>query len=160
MNFKKFFLYFFIIVFLVFLDQYSKNYFIELLTHKPGMIYKVNDYFDFVYAWNYGISFGLFSDYKSSSNYIFIFLNISIILYLLTIIKDMSCESQKIGIVVIIGGALGNIYDRFDKGAVFDFISIHYKEYYFPAFNLADFFVNLGVFIIIISMINQKLRLQ
>ena len=58
---------------------------------------------------------------------------------------------EKIGILLIIAGAIGNVFDRICYGHVIDFISLHYHAYYWPTFNLADAFITCGAFLAILS---------
>lgn len=132
------------ILILVALDQLSKGFLITYLKTQPLYIIEVMPFLDFVYAWNYGISFGLFRQYYQYSNIVFLLLNSMIVIYLSNLLtKSDSCIAQA-GLTLIIGGAIGNIIDRLFHGAVFDFIYFHYQDYAFPAFNLADSFITVG----------------
>ena len=79
---QKFITYFLAIFFLIILDQASKNFLISYLKTQPNYILEVLPILEFVYAWNYGISFGLFREYYQYSNAVFLVLNSAIILYL------------------------------------------------------------------------------
>ena len=141
---KKILFYFIAILAFIILDQASKSFLITYLKTQPNYILEILPILDFVYAWNYGISFGLFREYYQYSNTAFLILNSLIVVYLIfLIIKTNSCLSRY-GLILIIGGALGNLIDRVFRGAVFDFIYLHYQEYSFPAFNLADSFITIG----------------
>ncbi len=137
---------------LIGLDQFSKSYFHLFLKNKINMTYKVTSFLSIVHAWNYGISFGLFSEYFHYSNYAFLIINCLIVGYLIAVHNASDSGIQRVGICFIVGGAVGNLIDRILKGAVFDFIHLHYKEYNFPAFNVADAFINIGVAILIIYL--------
>lgn len=141
---QKFITYFLAIFFLIILDQASKNFLISYLKTQPNYILEVLPILEFVYAWNYGISFGLFREYYQYSNAVFLVLNSAIILYLFYLTTESKGLLSHIGLVLIIGGAIGNLIDRVAHGAVFDFISLHYSGYYFPAFNAADSFITIG----------------
>jgi signal peptidase II len=145
-----------IITILAAIDQASKTYLISYLKTQFGMSLKVSSYFTFVYAWNYGISFGLFGNYYQYSNYAFLAINCIITGYLFSLIHSSSSKIQALGFAIIIGGAIGNIIDRIFRGAVFDFLYFHYNQYSFPAFNLADSFINIGVFLVIISFFKVR----
>lgn len=129
---------------LVILDQLSKGFLIVYLKTKPMYILEVLPFLDFVYAWNYGISFGLFRQYYQYSNIVFIVLNSIIVFYLTFILNKSASFLAQAGLTFIIGGAVGNIIDRLFRGAVFDFIYFNYQDYAFPAFNLADSFITIG----------------
>lgn len=143
-----------LIIMLVIFDQASKTNFIELLKTKAQMTIKVTSWFSFVSSWNHGISFGLFSDSKYSNN-AFLAINCLIVGYLVSLLASTNNKLQRLGITIIIGGAIGNLIDRFFRGAVFDFLYFHYNGYSFPAFNLADAFINIGVLFIILSFFRK-----
>jgi signal peptidase II len=138
-----------ILAILIVLDQASKTYLINFLKEEPGHMVELAPFLDIVYAWNYGISFGLFSDHYQYSNITFLALNSFIILYISYLaLKSETCLSF-LGLTVIIGGALGNLCDRIFLGSVFDFLYFHYGDFHFPAFNLADSFITIGAGILI-----------
>ena len=141
---KKLIYYFIAILSLITIDQTSKSYLILYLKTQPGYVLEILPILDFVYAWNYGISFGLLREYYQYSNAAFLILNSLIITYLIyLILKTKTCLSQ-LGLIFIIGGALGNLADRIFRGAVFDFLYFHYQNLAFPAFNMADSFITIG----------------
>ena len=136
-------------IILVLLDQLSKGFLITYLKSTPNYVLEVLPCLDFVYAWNYGISFGLFRQYSHYSNYVFLFINSIIVVYLADFINKTHSITAQVGLTFIIGGAMGNILDRLFQGAVFDFIYFHYYDYSFPAFNLADSFITIGAILYI-----------
>ncbi len=139
-----------LIMIVVLLDQATKSFFIYHVKEQIGMSIKITDFFSIVYAWNHGISFGIFSNYYQYSNYIFIAVNISITAYLVYLLTESRSLIERLGIAIILGGSVGNIIDRIFRGAVFDFLYFHYNDLGFPVFNLADCFINIGVFLIIV----------
>ena len=108
---------------------------------------------DFVLVFNTGISYGLFSGGGNLQRWILIILSLAIIIFLLNFLKNENSLISRISISLIIGGALGNIYDRFIYGAVVDFISLHAKGFSWYIFNIADIFIVLGVILFILSQI-------
>ena len=130
------------------LDVFTKWWAKSVLIKKAGMVVSPTSFLDFVYSWNKGISFSLFAD-SENANKIFMGISIVIILYLWKLLLDSKNYKIYKGFTHIIGGALGNLYDRFANGAVFDFISFHYGNFYFPAFNVADFLITIGALIVI-----------
>ena len=136
-------------VFLI--DLLSKNKIISIF--KDGVIEKiyVNDYLDFILVFNTGISYGLFSGGGDFQKWILISLSILIIIFLLSFVRNESSILSKLGISFIIGGALGNVLDRFIYGAVVDFISLHAKGFSWYIFNIADMFIVVGVILFILS---------
>ena len=133
------------------IDFLSKNKIISIF--KDGIIEKihVNEYLDFILVFNTGISYGLFSGGGDFQKWILISLSILIIIFLLSIIRNESTILSKLSISFIIGGALGNVLDRFTYGAVVDFISLHAKGFSWYIFNIADMFIVLGVILFILS---------
>ena len=136
-------------VFLI--DLLSKNKIISIF--KDGVVEKiyVNEYLDFILVFNTGISYGLFSGGGDFQKWILISLSILIIIFLLSFIRNESSILSKLSISFIIGGALGNVLDRFTYGAVVDFISLHARGFSWYIFNIADMFIVLGVIFFILS---------
>lgn len=140
------------IILLILSDLISKNLVSTYLRDFVGMTKDFTSFFGFVHSWNHGISFGLFSEYHYYSNIAFSILNSLIISYLIYIYY-MSDKGILIGAyAIIISGATGNLIDRFINGAVFDFIYLHYQNYHFPVFNLADCYISLGIMMLIYDM--------
>jgi len=133
------------------IDFLSKNKIISIF--KDGIVEKiyVNEYLDFILVFNTGISYGLFSGGGDFQKWILISLSILIIIFLLSFVRNESTILSKLGVSFIIGGALGNVLDRFTYGAVIDFISLHAKGFSWYIFNIADMFIVLGVILFILS---------
>lgn len=143
---------------IIFADQYSKLYLISYLKTQPGYLIEITSFFDIVYAWNYGASFGFLKGYYQYSNYAFISLNSLILLLLIGLIIRARSGFEYISFSCIVGGALGNIIDRITHGAVFDFLYFHYGDYHFPVFNIADSFISIGAALYIICYYFSKER--
>ena len=133
------------------IDFLSKNKIISIF--KDGVVEKiyVNEYLDFILVFNTGISYGLFSGGGDFQKWILISLSILIVIFLLSFIRNESSILSKLSISFIIGGALGNVLDRFIYGAVVDFISLHAKGFSWYIFNIADMFIVVGVILFILS---------
>ena len=147
-NQKNFIINFSIILFSFLVDRISKLKIIEHQIDKE-IIY-INDFINFDLVWNTGIAFGFLS---SNSNFIYNSITIIIafvIIFLVYLVKK-SGFSDKILFSTIIGGALGNLYDRYTYSAVPDFIDIHYKSFHWFTFNMADIFITIGIIILIIK---------
>jgi signal peptidase II len=67
-------------------------------------------------------------------------------------------KMEKWGLTIIIAGALSNIIDRMMNGYVLDFIYLHYKDFYWPAFNFADIYISVGVFIIVFQLLKDMYK--
>ena len=133
---------FLIIIFFIFLaDRYSKNIILENFSDN---IFYINNFINFNLVWNTGIGFGLLS-FESSLYYNLISLMIFLLILFLVIISFRSDKIDKIIFSIIIGGALGNFYDRVSFKAVPDFIDLHYGNFHWFTFNLADIFITIGI---------------
>jgi signal peptidase II len=140
-----------LIIFLVLLDLLIKQI-IFYLIDLNNFIY-VTSFFDLAHIHNFGISFGLFSGLFPS--WFFILIGSMIIIFLFSLFLKSKNILEKLGYAFILAGALGNILDRAINGFVIDFIYIHYKDFYWPAFNFADIYISIGVLIILLQIIND-----
>ena len=138
-----------VIIILVFIfDRLSK---IKIVDHQSiGESVFINDYLNFNLIWNTGVGFGLFSQnanlyYHAISSLIFM---VIVFLFYLTIKANFI---DKMSFSLIIGGALGNFYDRIYYYAVPDFIDFHINDFHWFTFNIADIFITLGITLIIIK---------
>ena len=111
----------------------------------------VTFFLDLAHIHNFGISFGLFSGLISPWFFIILGLFITGLIYYM--MMQAKNKMEKIGLLIIIAGALSNIFDRAMNGYVIDFIYLHYKDFYWPAFNFADIYISCGVFIIMFKLL-------
>ena len=139
-----------LVIFLIFLfDRLSKIYVIYLDNKYNGLEILSSKFLNIQLIWNEGIAFGLFSfDNNVFYNFLTIFIFIIILIILFMIFK--SEEKKKYALLMILGGALGNLYDRVYYRAVPDFIDFHFGEFHWFIFNFADVFITLGVFFMIL----------
>ncbi len=146
-------LYFLTIIFLIFfLDRYFKNQVINNLSdHKLYL----NNFLNLDLTWNTGIGFGLLST-NSTIIYSLITILIGVIISLLIIMGLSLARFEKIVFSIIIGGAIGNLYDRIVFNAVPDFIDIHYKNFHWFTFNLADIFITIGIMLYLLITLLKK----
>ena len=142
---------------IVVLDQASKSIAVESL-HLNEQI-QLLPLFSITLAYNPGAAFSFLSDQSGWQRWFLsvVAVVISIVLtHWLWRLKDNE-KMQAWALTLILGGALGNLYDRLVHGYVVDFILLHYKQYYFPAFNLADAAITLGAILLILdTFINKK----
>ena len=131
----------------IFFDFFSKFLVKNNLTINQSI--ELNSFFDLVYVQNYGVSFGMLSGIVSHWFLIIISLFVVFIIIYLMFVSNKKLE--KFAYFVIIIGAISNILDRTINTFVVDFISIHYTNYYWPAFNLADIYITIGVIMLIMS---------
>jgi len=145
---KNYFFCLFIIVIIFSLDRISK---ITIIEYQLGnnSIY-INDFVNFDLVWNTGVGFGLLS-FNSSILYNSITALIGLIIIFLIYLLIKSKLSDKISFSLILGGAIGNFYDRLVYYAVPDFIDIHYQTFHWFTFNIADIFISLGIIMIILK---------
>lgn len=145
---KKENIFFFIFIILIFyLDRFTKQ---KILQKYNDDIFYVNDYINFDLIWNTGIGFGLLST-NSLLVYNSVTLLIGIVILFLAYILAISEKVDKLIYSIIVGGALGNFYDRVIFNAVPDFIDLHYDNFHWFTFNLADIFITIGILIFIIK---------
>ena len=141
-------LYYFLFISGIFsLDRVSKLTIINNYNETP---YYINDYINLDLIWNIGIGFGLLST-DSSLYYSLITILIGLVIIFLIYFLVLSETIDKIIYSMIIGGALGNFYDRLIYKAVPDFLDLHYNNFHWFIFNVADIFITIGIFIFIIK---------
>jgi signal peptidase II len=137
---------------LLVLDQVSKEHVLQ--GYQQGHIpVSITSFFNIVLAWNKGVSFGFLSTNEAVMPYLLAGFSILVSVLLLVWLIRESVLTIRTGLVFIIAGGLGNAYDRLVYGAVVDFIQIHYQEWYFPAFNVADICINIGVGLVLIDLL-------
>jgi len=147
--------YFLIIILLTFsIDRYSK---IKIINNFSDTRFYLNDFLNLDLLWNTGIGFGLLS-LESSIYYNFLSILIGLVIVLLIFVGIKSNKFEKFFFSMIIGGALGNFYDRIYFNAVPDFIDLHYKNFHWFTFNLADIFITIGIIFYIFNgvLINRS----
>ena len=139
---KKENFYFLVIILLIFsIDRYSK---IEIIKSYSNQAFYLNSFINFDLIWNTGIGFGILSS-TSSLIYNFISFLIFGVIILLGYYYFQSDKYEKFIFSIIIGGAMGNFYDRFFFSAVPDFIDFHIGNFHWFTFNLADVFITFGI---------------
>ena len=146
--FKKENFYFLILLLIIFsIDRFSK---IKIIADFSDDIFFINEFLNFDLVWNTGIGFGLLS-FNSSLYYNLISLLIFAVVLFLIFIGLKSDKFDKTIFSVIIGGALGNFYDRITFKAVPDFIDLHYGNFHWFTFNVADIFITIGIICFILK---------
>ena len=138
------------------LDRFSKVYLIHLDKKYIGSEIFSSKFLNIRLIWNEGIAFGFFS---FSEIYLYNILTglILIIIFIILIMILKSEGFKKYSLLIIFGGALGNVFDRIFYKAVPDFIDLHYGELHWFVFNFADIFITIGViFMILIELFDKK----
>lgn len=131
-------------------DQASKAPLLDLMARHPGGI-EVTSFFNLVMVWNRGVSFGLFSHADDSRRWILILAAAAITLWLLVWLWRGPNRLVALALGLVIGGALGNILDRLRFGAVADFFDFHLFGWHWPAFNIADCAIVVGVGLLLLD---------
>jgi len=153
---KNFYISFTIVTLIYFLDRLSKIYIIQLDKNNLGLDIFNSAYLNIVLIWNKGIAFGLLS-FNESYLYNIISLIISIIIVVLVVMSLKNKGFKRYSLLMIIGGALGNLHDRIFSNAVPDFIDFHVGNFHWFIFNVADIFISLGIFcMILVELIDNN----
>ena len=149
-NFKKNITINLITVISIFLiDRISKIYVIKLDNNFNGAEIFSSNFLNIYLIWNEGIAFGLLS-MADSELYNFISILISVIILVIIFMIFRAEGIKKYALLMILGGAIGNLYDRVIFGAVPDFIDFHIGNFHWFIFNFADVFITVGVFFMIL----------
>ena len=156
-NLDKSFLIKLSLIFVIFLiDRISKIYVIYLDKKFLGSEIFSSKFLNITLIWNDGIAFGFFSfGDKTLYNFLTILIFTIILVIVFMIIKSEGLK--KYSLLMILGGALGNIFDRTFYKAVPDFIDFHIEEFHWFIFNVADIFITIGIiFMILLEFVNNK----
>lgn len=136
-------------------DRASKLWVMETLP-VGGEIRTLPGFFSLVHYRNEGAAFGMFSDLESPMREIFLIGVAALcVIALIWFIRDTPPEerAQRFAAGAIIGGALGNLYDRLAYGNVVDFLDFYWNGYHWPAFNVADSFITCGAILLVVASI-------
>ena len=145
-----------IIIFLIFtLDRLTKIYVIYLDKINSGSDIFSSKFLNLYLIWNEGIAFGLFS-FDENNLYNFLTLIILIIIFVILYMISKSSGFKKYSLLLIFGGALGNVFDRIIYKAVPDFIDFHIGNFHWFIFNVADIFITVGVIFMIFLELTVK----
>ena len=154
---KKKIIFFLLSTLLIFLiDRITKNYILNIAENEGSVDIFINSFLSLILVWNSGIGFGLLSfDQSIAYNLIsalIVFINL-LIIYM--IIKSNNLTSYFL--IMVLGGSLGNLFDRMYYSAVPDFIDINYGEFHWFVFNVADIFITIGIICLIFAeLMNYK----
>ena len=156
---KKFFLNLFIIFLIFISDRLSKIYVIYLSEKNFDNNLYTSKFLNINLIWNEGIAFGLFS-FDKSLFYNFLSFLIGIVIIIIIFIIKNSEGLKRYFFLMILGGALGNFYDRLFYNAVPDFIDFHVGNFHWFIFNVSDIFISTGVLLMIILELNSKKKID
>ena len=151
-NFKKNLFYLFVLISIFVLDRLFKLYILNLAEIEKQVDIYIFPFLNLYLIWNTGVGFGLLSsDQPFYYNLVTIVIVLINILIFIMIFK--SKIYRKFFLLMILGGSLGNLFDRLYYAAVPDFIDIHYGNYHWFVFNIADIFISLGILCLILDEI-------
>ncbi len=132
-------------------DQASKLFFLDLVTRHSPPVIEIAPFFNLVQVWNTGVSFGLFQEDSALRSWTLVAVAAAVLVWLLLWLRRAQSRLVAVALGAIIGGAIGNIIDRVRYGAVFDFIDLHAFGWHWPAFNLADSAIVVGVALLLLD---------
>ena len=151
-NIKRFILFIFLFAAA---DQITKlfviYYFqIDVVRLNSTILFPINEYLNFYIIWNKGFAFGLFQNDINLVNNIYMILILIVIIILCIYAIQINRKAYYFSFSLIIGGAIGNLIDRFSYTAVLDFIDLHYNNFHWYVFNIADITITAGCILTII----------
>jgi signal peptidase II len=153
---KKIYLFIFVFVFFT-IDRISKILILKSFLNNTSSEIYINSFLNFSLVWNSGIGFGIL---QLEANIFYLLISIIITAINLILIYWMLTSSnylESIFISIILGGALGNLFDRYYYSSVPDFIDLHYESFHWFTFNIADIFITVGIIgLIIIDLFKIK----
>jgi signal peptidase II len=155
-NKKKIYLLIFVLVFFT-IDRISKILILKIFLNNSSSEIYINSFLNFSLVWNSGIGFGIL---QLEANIFYLLISIIITaINLILIYWTLSASNylESIFISIILGGALGNLFDRYYYSSVPDFIDLHYESFHWFTFNIADIFITIGIIgLIIIDLFKIK----
>ena len=131
-------------------DQITKLLALHFFSDGPRAVLP---FFNFVLVWNRGVSFGMFSGSAPYAPYVLSALALVVVAGLAYWMTKIDHNPLKIAICIVIAGAIGNVIDRLRFGAVVDFLDFHAFGWHYPAFNIADSAIVLGIAYIVVDSI-------
>ena len=140
------------------LDQISKLYFDNSLSMYQQIVI-IPDYFSWTLAYNTGAAFSFLANETGWQRWFFAIVAVAVSAMLLVWMKGLKQHETwvAIALALVLGGAIGNLFDRVVYGHVIDFILVHWQQrWYFPAFNLADSAITLGAIMLALDMFRSK----
>ena len=152
---KNFYIGFSIVILVYFIDRLTKMFVIQLDKNNLGSDIFNSTYLNIVLIWNKGIAFGLLS-FNEDYLYNILSIIISMIVVVLVIMSIKSRGFKRYSLLMVIGGALGNLHDRIFFKAVPDFIDFHIGSFHWFIFNVSDIFITFGIIFLIVLEISSN----
>ena len=156
-NFKKILINVTVVLTIFLIDRFSKIYILKIAELEKTVDIYISQYLNFYLIWNKGIAFGLFS-FNESFMYNLITILIVVITFIILLMIFQNEGFKKYSLLSILGGSLGNLFDRIYYASVPDFIDFHINDFHWFVFNFADVFITLGVICLIFDemFLNSK----
>lgn len=137
---------------IIILDQLTKFWVVSAL--RPGQIIELTPFFNLVFVFNPGAAFSFLSDAGGWQRWFFVVLALAVSGWLTLLIRQHASERLlPLAAAMILGGALGNVIDRVRLGAVMDFLDVHAAGWHWPAFNVADSAISVGVVLLVVQQL-------
>ena len=135
------------------LDRLTKQFAVDSLS--LGEVYAVVPGFNLVLVLNQGAAFGFLADSGGWQRWFFVMVGLVIsALIMVTLLRQSQVSGFfRLGLTLILGGALGNIIDRVSQGYVIDFVDLHWQTWHWPAFNVADVGITLGALVVLLDVL-------
>ncbi|HTU68669.1 MAG TPA: signal peptidase II [Steroidobacteraceae bacterium] len=140
-------------------DQLTKLWIVDSIPN-GGSVY-VMSVLNIIHTYNPGAAWSMFANAGGAQRWVFSALAVVVSVVLIWWLRRLALASQKIliaGLTLILGGAIGNVIDRFRLGHVVDFIQVHWNDSYFPAFNVADAAISVGAALVILDALREGQR--
>ena len=140
------------------LDRLTKQLAVDRID--LGEVYTVVPGFNLALVLNHGAAFGFLADSGGWQRWFFVTVGIVISTLIMTILlrKGTGNGFFKLGLTLILGGAIGNIIDRVSQGYVIDFVDLHWQAWHWPAFNVADAGITMGALIVLLDIFGSLRR--
>ena len=138
-------------------DQLSKQLLLTYLDRSGPVVQVIDDFFRLVIVWNRGVSFGMLGGDRSLPPWLLSGVAIAVCIGLFVWLRRVQSPFTGWGIGLVMGGAIGNVIDRARWGAVFDFADFYVGQWHWPAFNIADSAIVLGVALMLLdSLLGER----
>ena len=130
-------------------DQLTKLAVSTLMSY--GQSIPLTGFFNMVHVWNTGAAFSFLADAGGWQRYFFIVITLGVSIALVVMLRRPRPRAEALGYSLVLGGALGNGFDRVVRGYVVDYLDFYWRNWHWPAFNLADTGITLGVFLLMLN---------
>jgi signal peptidase II len=141
--------------FVIAADQATKVWIMSVFRLGESLV--VTSFFDLVFVFNPGAAFSFLRDAGGWQRWFFLVLALLVSAWIVAMLRKHADEAaMAIPLALVLGGALGNVIDRLRLGAVIDFLSFHIADYYWPAFNVADSAISVGVVLLLWQQWHSK----